>query len=428
MVKMTFEDTIKFADLANGGTRTTKDGYLVCMPRVARTGIQVYRGSEVGKPELDQVRVYRPHEQVFHKDSVASFSCKPITNDHPPDHVNAANWRQFAVGMVGEDVMRDGEMIRVPMTLMDAGVIRDYEAGKKEISVGYGCELKWEPGKCKDGEYDAIQTGILVNHVAVVDAARGGSKLAIGDDETEDTFTTGDDDMEIKTRSVMIDGLACVVADHHADILDRHVKKQDAAIVDLTAQLKAANDKIATVTTDAAKAADEAKKALETKDAEVVTVKKQLTDSALTPDKLDALVKDRSEVTKKAKFLLGDKLVVDGKSIADIRKQVVEAKLGDACKGWTDDQIAASFTAFTAGLKDEDMGDDRGAGGDRGNFSNDSGYSGQIANAFSRPGSQQMDDGDRAYGDRNNSLNDAWKPQWQRDQEAASRNQNSNRR
>ena len=45
--------------------RRTSDGYLVAMGKAARTGIQIYSGSEVGRPDLAQVRVYRPADEVF---------------------------------------------------------------------------------------------------------------------------------------------------------------------------------------------------------------------------------------------------------------------------------------------------------------------------------------------------------------------------
>ena len=80
-------------------------------------------------------------------------------------------------------------------------------------------------------------------------------------------------------------------------------------------------------------------------------MRKQVEDAAVTPARLDQLVKDRATIIAKAKAVIGDKLVVDGKGITEIRRQVVNAKLGDAAKGWNDDQVAASFESFAAGIK-----------------------------------------------------------------------------
>ncbi|WP_353823756.1 DUF2213 domain-containing protein [Mesorhizobium sp.] len=57
---MQFTDAVTVA-----GTRRTEDGYLVAEARCVRTGIPVYAGDEVGKPELKTVRVYRGPDHVF---------------------------------------------------------------------------------------------------------------------------------------------------------------------------------------------------------------------------------------------------------------------------------------------------------------------------------------------------------------------------
>src|SRR5690606_29290937 len=105
--------------------------------------IQLYAGYEVGKPELPVVRVYRPSDEVFSKDALATYPHKPITNDHPAEPVSAENWKDHAVGFIGDEVARDGEFVRIPLMLADARAIADIEAGKRELSAGYTCELEW---------------------------------------------------------------------------------------------------------------------------------------------------------------------------------------------------------------------------------------------------------------------------------------------
>jgi predicted metalloprotease len=55
MTKQKMYDTGVLDDAA--GVRVTQDGYLVAQPRIARTGIQLYRGRECGKPDVDTVRL-----------------------------------------------------------------------------------------------------------------------------------------------------------------------------------------------------------------------------------------------------------------------------------------------------------------------------------------------------------------------------------
>jgi hypothetical protein len=64
-------------------TRLTKEGYLVADVRAARTGIYLYRGDEVDMPTMDVVRVYRPPETVFSKETLKSFTSLDVTNEHP---------------------------------------------------------------------------------------------------------------------------------------------------------------------------------------------------------------------------------------------------------------------------------------------------------------------------------------------------------
>jgi hypothetical protein len=352
--------------LDKADVRMTNDGYLVCMPRVARTGIQIYGGNEVGMPSMDTVRVYRPPEEVFNKDSMVTFAYRPITDDHPSKPVSASNWKDYAVGQSGGEVARDGEFMRVPMVVMDEKVIKKYKDGKVELSVGYATDLKWEPGKTPDGQqYDAIQTSIRANHIAIVDAARGGHKLRIGD-QTERSDTSdhnadsaaGENDMSDQAKaqvSVMVDSIALQMDATAAAVVTKSLSDAKDKLNSTTAQLT-------TVTADAAKAKTEFeatvakltadhKVALDALTAQNDALKKQVTDSAITPAKLDQMVKDRSEVFSKAKAILGDKLVIADKSMHDVRKQVVDAKLGDTAKAYTEDQVKIAFDSLTNDIK-----------------------------------------------------------------------------
>src|SRR5689334_20323368 len=108
-------DNIAAGQITFDATKRTADGYLAASARVARTGIQIYTGRECGKPELDFVRVYRPESEVFKADAIKTFAHRPITDDHPHIPVTADNWQRLSKGHTGEEVVRDGKFIRVPM-------------------------------------------------------------------------------------------------------------------------------------------------------------------------------------------------------------------------------------------------------------------------------------------------------------------------
>jgi hypothetical protein len=178
---MLFADALSFDH-----PRKTADGYMVVRARAARAGIYDYLGREID-PEgktyaADQVvKVYRSEAEVFAQDSVASFLMKPVTNDHPSTPVTAANWRDYAKGVVGK-ALRDGEYLAFDIVLMDKQAIDDVEAGKRELSNGYSSLIDFTPGVTEGGEqYDAVQKQIRGNHVAVVDKGRAGPMCRIAD-------------------------------------------------------------------------------------------------------------------------------------------------------------------------------------------------------------------------------------------------------
>ena len=310
---------MQFLDAAAlAGTRRTADGYLVAEVKTARTGIQDYCGWEVGKAAMDRVRVYRPPEQVFSKDSLASYAHKPVTDDHPSEAVTADNWKKLSVGQIGDEVARDGEFVRIPLIVMDKGTIDKIEAGKQELSAGYVCDLDWTSGVTPQGEtYDAIQTQIRINHVAIVDRGRAGPEARIGDNAFNwgaCPSTVADKEKPMDLRKIMVDGLQVETTDAGA-----------AAIEKLT------NDKASVQ-----KAFDDAKtnydKALATKDAEIAKKDaeiEELKKSKLSDADLDKLVKDRADLVAQAKTIAND-IQTDGLSIAEIKKAVVKAVCGDA--------------------------------------------------------------------------------------------------
>lgn len=317
-----------------GTIRRTADGYLVANAKVARAGVQEYLGTEVGRPEMSVVRVYRPPEEVFSQDTMRSFAFRPMTNSHPNKLVTAETWKAVAIGQTGDEVVRDGEMVRVPLVLMDAKAIKDFEAGKRELSMGYTAEIVFRDGITPDGDpYDAVQTQIRNNHLALVDRARGGDQLRIGDDTPSTRKLTMSD--TIKTRTVMVDGLSVETTDAGAQAITKLQKDlQDSKAAADQAEIKhrtdnkALNDQIAK------------------KDAEIDDLKGKV----LTDAQVDAKVKARADLITTAK-LISD-ADYSGKSDADIRKAVVVAKLGDAAiKDKPDAYVEARFDILAEDAK-----------------------------------------------------------------------------
>ncbi len=120
-------------------------------------------------------REYRPDAEVFAPESLESFSLVPLTNDHPPVMITAENAREYACGSVGENIRRDGDQMIATLMVTDATLIAAMEAGKRDVSNGYHCDLDETPGVTPNGErYDAVQRNIRGNHAAIVERGRAG--------------------------------------------------------------------------------------------------------------------------------------------------------------------------------------------------------------------------------------------------------------
>lgn len=160
----------------------TPEGYLCVKGIAARTGVYQYVSTELDLPGPARiVNVYKPAEELFSPESMATYVDKDVTNDHPDDLVNSTTFREVSVGHV-RGVARDGENLVVDMIIKDQSAIDDIESGKAEISPGYTAEYAEEPGVAPDGQtYEYAQRTILNNHMAVVQAARAGKMARIFD-------------------------------------------------------------------------------------------------------------------------------------------------------------------------------------------------------------------------------------------------------
>ena len=305
--------TVQLADsLPLMNARLASDGSLLAEVRAARSGLYTYRGAEIGRPDLDAVRVYRPETETFSKPTLDSLSSLTVTHDHPPEGVvTPRNWKRVAVGWTGEDVIRDGGFVRVPLILKDEDTIDAVRAGKRELSFGYLCDFDFTPGKTKGGEaYDAVQKDLRGNHLAIVERGRAGRECAFDKDG----------EAPMATRMITVDGpggskLPVEVTDAAATVIDglqRHTATLTTDNIRLIADHKTAMD---------AKDLEvsKLKEQLGAKDAELTETKKKIPDAAAT----DALVAERVDVIGKATSLVGD-FDPTGKSNDDIRKFVVE--------------------------------------------------------------------------------------------------------
>lgn len=149
----------------------THEGYLEGEVVASRTGVFTYYNADGStRKEL------RHPDHVLNKDSLKTLSMIPVTDDHPTEFVNASNAALLQKGFTGESYRADenGNII-VKLKVTDSSLINKITSGKKpELSLGYQVELKKSAGEYNGERYDYIQTGIVYNHLAVVEYGRAG--------------------------------------------------------------------------------------------------------------------------------------------------------------------------------------------------------------------------------------------------------------
>lgn len=324
---------MKFLDRASvGQVKETKEGYLVATSRVARTGVQEYLAKELGDIAVeagfgpnDVVRVYRHPDQVFHKDSLASITRLPVTIGHPSEDVTAANWSKLAVGDIGDAYATEPEWIVVNPMLKDAAAVKAARTTHPELSMGYSANIV----KARDGlDADFEVSDIRYNHIALVPKARAGDMARIGDGWGITPLEDSKPGEQPKTKGgqQMADLKTLVLGDSAVQ-----VAVADAAAIE---KFKA----------DTAQALKDAQAKADAKDEEIGKLKAELVKAqdAAKID-VDALVAARTELVTQVKAI-DSAIAVAGKTDAQLRKEAVAKKLGDAAiAGSSDAEITGMF-------------------------------------------------------------------------------------
>ncbi|RQZ18132.1 DUF2213 domain-containing protein [Burkholderia sp. Bp9031] len=310
-------------DAALGERRRTPEGYLVAPAVIARTGIQIYLAHELGLDgdPMREVRVYRPPEEVFHPDAIASFGNQPITIDHPPDGVTADNWRELSVGQMVAP-QRVGNLLRGEARIMDADAIEQVESKvREELSGGYSAWYDWTPGVTPEGEpYEGMQRDIRGNHTALVRRGRCGPVCRVGD--SQPSTPKGATAMPIQ---ITIDGIPFSLDEAAAaavNNLNKRLADSTATVADLNARLDR-KIKIRSKTI-ALRDTEELEDEVEELEDELEEAQKD----AMTPQQRDAMVADWAQMLEGGKRI-APTIDAKGKTCAQYRREVIKSLYGD---------------------------------------------------------------------------------------------------
>jgi hypothetical protein len=151
---------LDFNGSASGFERTAQ-GFLRIRARLTKAGVFSYG---------DHFE-YRPEEEIFRKDSLASLKGAPVTDLHPSENgdgfLGPHNAKDHIVGMA-EGIEPDGKYLLGSLIVFHEDTIKAIEKGdRQEISLGFSCELLPTSGVLEGQAYDAVQRNIIFNHIAI---------------------------------------------------------------------------------------------------------------------------------------------------------------------------------------------------------------------------------------------------------------------
>ncbi len=270
----------------------TPAGYLRVPGKLTRIGIFPYT-----QPDGSIRRELRAADEVFHADSLDSLRLVPVTKGHPPfraegQQVASDIARDVMRGAVGDTVAHDDQYVTATVGVVDQELIEAIERGESELSCGYTCELDMTPGEWNGEKYDAKQTHIRYNHLAVVPRGRAGHDVALKLDSADKTGG--------RMAVIKVAGKDFEVAQEVADAFNAQASanealagkaKADAADRDVQ---KARADAAEAVAKEAPKVTElvKARVALEREAAEIITVEKmdEMEDVAIKTQVVKALL------------------------------------------------------------------------------------------------------------------------------------------
>lgn len=225
-------------DVGSARVEQTPTGGLRVHAHVTRTGVLEYR-----LPDGSIRREYRPADEVFKADSLASLEDAPFTVEHPRGLLTAQSVADHSVGHV-RDAKQDGAAVAATVVIQATRGLAAVRSGLREVSCGYACRTDETPGVTPDGEhYDAIQRDIVYNHVSLVPRGRAGASVRLRLDSNNDTsFDTGDFMIRIDGVDYPLDSDADRKAAAAAQ--SRYAAKMDAAVASEKARADEASKRV----------------------------------------------------------------------------------------------------------------------------------------------------------------------------------------
>jgi hypothetical protein len=194
----------------------------------------------------------------------------------------------YIVGLT-ESIVRDGNYLKGSLIIFHEDTIKAIERGeRKEISLGYKCQLDPTPGVYNGESYDAVQTNIIINHVALGPKGWGrpGPDCAIHTD-SKNLLSAKEKPM---IETIRLDGIDVALTTEGITMLFAEKKRQ---LQEQAGRLDAMGQEL--------EKERQARAALE------------------DPKLIDAKLQSRLKLVEQCRAILGDDLVFEGKSDEELK-------------------------------------------------------------------------------------------------------------
>lgn len=150
---------------------------------VSKAGVFPYLGRSIS-PVLDPDKLYnvlRPEEELSSEKTISSFDTVPFMEGHEMigEHYKHFDDRKTG-GVMTNATYKDG-ILYGDLKIFSEDMKNKILNGKKELSLGYVCDYKLKKGVYNGQPYDAVQTNLRGNHIALVDRGRMGSDVRVYD-------------------------------------------------------------------------------------------------------------------------------------------------------------------------------------------------------------------------------------------------------
>ena len=314
------------------------NGFLYVDATVTRVGVFHYQ-----RADGSVRRELRPPEEVFDQKHLNTIRRAVVTTEHP-GRVTPKNVQSLQVGHADSNVRVRELYVDVGLTLTDDKAIADVEKRERtDCSLGYRCRLDhvsgvWKgiDGKAPPEPYDAIQRGLVVNHIALTvegRASQGGHEVGLHLDSNDAVQVDRPNQGTNQVVKLNVDGAELELESGVATLVRAALEKRDSQLEDTKVR---------------ADSLEKERDGLQAKSDQLSEDLEKEKSSRLDSSQVDTLVKERLSVLTQAQKLLDKEEVekLDSLTNTEVKVACLKKHTKADLEGRSEDYVSARFDAL----------------------------------------------------------------------------------